>query len=401
MKLELFIAARYLFAKKSHNVINVISAISAIGLGIGTAALILILSIYNGFDTIIRNNLSDLDPDVLVCPREGRFFHPDELEFRSILADGRVDNVCTVLEDNVFVRYGEQQGVALAKAVDTEYETSSPLASHITEGYFRLHKGEVKMSVVGYSLAHSLCLHPRFATALEIWYPDRSGRISMTNPGSSLHRADTRPAGIFSIDSSTDAQLVIMPIETLRSLMNDENIASGVEIRLTDSSRKAVKRFISDHKNDGNFILKDRYQQHSAIYKMMKYEKMAIFIILIFVVIIVSFNIFGSLSMLVIEKRNDCSTLMAMGATPETVKRIFTLEGWMISLLGLAGGIAVGLGIIILQKFTGFVQMPGNYLVSAYPVELHLSDLILTIAAVAGIGLCISVLSSRNVKTNI
>ncbi|MBO6168915.1 MAG: ABC transporter permease [Bacteroidales bacterium] len=394
MNLPLFIARRYLFARKSHNVINVISAISAAGMAIGTAALILILSVYNGFDSLIKQNLGDLDPDLMMVHGDGAAkFVPDSLLLARLSSDPRVESVSRTLEDNVFLIYGEHQGLARAKGVEEVYTTHSRLASHIYEGSLQLHRGEIPMAIAGSTLAHKMGIHPRFVDMLEIYYPDRDASISISNPAASARCEKVLPAGLMSISSDTDAELLIVPLSIMESLLGSKKgEASGVEIRLLDNSRSSIRAFKKDYAEQCTLL--DSYEQHPTLFRMMKYEKAAVFFILLFVVIIVAFNIFGSLSMLIIEKKEDIATLQAMGASKRLIKRIFLLEGWLISLCGLLVGLAAGIILALLQQHLGIVKMPGNFLVSSYPVVLQLSDVLLTAAGVALIGLVVAFVSS-------
>lgn len=395
MKVALFIAGRYLFARKSHNVINVISAISAIGMAIGTAALILILSVYNGFDGIIRDNLSDLDPDVMLSAESGRFFVPADSLHTALTEDSRIAGISYILEDNVFLVYGDSQGLARAKGVDHRYQEQSGLASHIIDGDFLLHLGDMECAVTGSTLARNLGLRPRFVTPLAIYYPDKDSRVSISNPTASLRSRNVKPTGVFSISNDIDSGTIIVPLETMQTLCGGDDIVSSIEIRLKDGSPASVRDFLAHPPVDGPYMMADRYQQHPTIYKMMRYEKAAVFLILIFVVIIIAFNIFGSLSMLIIEKQEDMFTLKALGAGEGLIRKVFVLEGWMISLLGLAAGLATGILLSLAQQHFGLVRMPGSFLIEAYPVVLQGWDIILTAAGVAAIGLLIALAAAR------
>lgn len=405
MRLAPFIAGRYLFAKKSHNVINIISAISVIGMAIGTAALIIILSVYNGFDSLIKSMMSTVEPDLVITPSTGKTFIPEGEVYDWIYDRPEVLNMCCVLEENVFINYDGMQGLAVAKGVDWIYEEESPLAGHIRSGEFQLHKGDIPLTVVGVGLAYKMGINPRFLAPVEIYYPSRKGRISMSDPLSALRSTKVYPSGTFSLSEDVDNSLMIMPIESMRELLQYEEEVSGVEIRMTEGTSprttKEIQEEISRRLGDG-FVVKDRYQQNETLYKMMKYEKMATYLILIFVIIIIAFNIFGSLTMLIIEKENDIRILRSMGAESRLIRRIFVLEGWMISLTGLAGGIVAGISLALIQQHFGIIKMPGQYLVQAYPVILSWSDIAITIVGVAAIGYFIALLPvisrSRAVK---
>ena len=396
MDAGLFIAFRYLFAKKSHNVINVISAISAAGIAIGTAALILILSVYNGFDGIIRANLSDLSPDLLVTSADGGLFAPEGAGFDRLREDGRIVSFACVLEKNVFVTYGDRQGIARAKGVDRSYEESAPLASHVTAGTFSLHRGELAQVSVGAGMAYDMGINPRFLEHLVLHYPKDGTVNPLLGPSSALGSESLVVGSLFSVSSETDAGLIVVPIEVMRRLVGrgDGGVVSGVELRVSGGVDAARLRDEVSASLGPGFNVEDRYMQNSSLYKMMRYEKLAIFTILLFVVIIVAFNIFGSLSMLVVEKEDDIAMLRAMGARQSFVRRVFRLEGWMVSLCGLVCGLVCGVGLALLQQHFGFIKMPGGFFIQAYPVRLQLSDVVLTAAGVALIGFVIAFLSS-------
>ena len=398
MNLPWFIAGRYLFAKKSHNVINIISAISAIGMAIGTAALIIILSVYNGFDELVKSTLSNVEPDILVQTAKGKVFVPGESTLQELRSKPSVKECYLVLQDNVFVDYEEHQGIALAKGVDGNYEKESPLADHITNGTFSLHKGDLPQMVVGAGLAYKMGMNPAFLSSAEIYFPRRDRNFSLANPAASLESVRARPSGIFTVNQQIDDELMILPLDKMRQLLGYDDEVSGIEIRLTDpSSAKELKKTIKSVKKlmGADFKVLDRYRQNPSLYKMMRYEKAAIYLILIFIIIIIASNVFGSLTMLIIEKKEDIETFRSLGATDKMLRKTFTLEGWLISLLGLATGLVVGIGFALLQQRFGFIKMPGNFLVSAYPVILQWADIIVTVTGVAIIGYLIALIPVR------
>ena len=398
MHLPLFIARRYLFAKKSHNVINIISAISAVGMAIGTAALIIILSIYNGFDELVKSTLSNVEPDILISPAKGKVFIPNGETFDRIRQNPLIDEYDLILQENVFVDYDGHQGIAKAKGVDSAFEAESPLAEHITNGEFSLHKGQLPQMVVGAGLAYKMGMNPAFLASAELYFPIRDRNFSLANPAASIETVRMRPSGIFSVNQQIDDDLMIVPIEEMRKLLGYEEEVSGVEIRLAEgSTAKDIRSAIKDIQKElgPDFKVLDRFRQNTSLYKMMRYEKAAIFLILIFVIIIIALNIFGSITMLIIEKKDDIETYRSLGATDQMLRRTFTLEGWLISLLGLAAGLVVGIGFSLAQQHFGFIKMPGSFLVNAYPVILQWQDVLATIAGVALIGYIIALLPVR------
>ena len=395
MRLAPFIAGRYLFAKKSHNVINIISAISAIGMAVGTAALIMILSVYNGFDSLIRSMMSTVEPDLLITPASGKVFVPEGETYDWIYDQPEVLSMCCILEESVFISYDGSQGLAKAKGVDWIYEEETPLADNLRSGEFRLYKGDVPQAVVGGSLAYEMGISPRFISPIEIYYPSRTRRISIADPVSALESAKVFPSGIFSINDDVDKELMIVPIETMRKLLAYDEEVSAVEIRVADGTGKREIRTLQEEisKRLGeDFLVKDRYMQNEVLYKMMTYEKLATYLILLFVIIIIAFNIFGSLTMLIIEKEDDIRILRSMGADRKLIRRIFVLEGWMISLAGMVAGVVAGTVLALIQQHFGIIKMPGQFVVQAYPVILSWSDIAITAAAVAAIGYLIALL---------
>ena len=398
MHLPLFIARRYLFAKKSHNVINIISAISAVGMAIGTAALIIILSIYNGFDELVKSTLSNVEPDILITPAKGKVFVPEGEAFDRIKDNPLVGEYNLILQENVFVDYDGHQGIAKAKGVDSAFEAESPLAEHITNGEFSLHKGQLPQMVVGAGLAYKMGMNPAFLASAELYFPIRDRNFSLANPAASIETVRMRPSGIFSVNQQIDNDLIILPIEQMRKLLGYEEEVSGVELRLVEgSTAKDLRSAIKDIQKElgPDFKVLDRFRQNTSLYKMMRYEKAAIFLILIFVIIIIALNIFGSITMLIIEKKDDIETYRSLGATDKMLRRTFTLEGWLISLLGLAAGLVIGIGFSLAQQNFGFIKMPGSFLVNAYPVILQWQDVLATIIGVALIGYIIALLPVR------
>ena len=401
MRLAPFIAKRYLFARKSHNVINIISAISAIGMAIGTAALIIILSVYNGFDSLVRSLMSNVEPDLMITPVTGKTFVPEGKTYDWIYEQPAIKNMCCVLQEQVFINYDGKQSLAKAKGVDWIYEEESPIHNHIKEGEFKLHKGDIPMAAVGAGLAHEMGIRTHFLSPIEIYYPSRTRRISMANPAASIESINIWPSCLFSVNSDIDHDLIILPIEQMRELLEYKDEVSAVEIRTMDGTSAKDQQKLQEEiasRLGPDFKVRNRFQQNESLYKMMKYEKMAIYMILIFVIIIIAFNIFGSLTMLMIEKREDIMTLRSMGAGESLIRRIFILEGWMISLSGLAAGMILGIGFSLLQQHFGFIKMPGHFVVQAYPIILSWSDILITAAGVALIGYLIALIPTASLR---
>lgn len=443
MRPELYIARRYLVARKSLGVIHAISTLSAIGMAVGTAALILILSVYNGFDRVIEQSLSDLAPDVLVTPATGKFFVPSGPAFDALLEDPRVEQICSVVEEQVFVAYGGRQQLARAKGVDAVYEAESRLADHVVEGVFALHDGALPQAAMGVALAREMGIRPHFVDPLILYYPRRGARIPLAGPAAALGSVKLHPAALLSVNATTDEELIVVPIDQMQTLLGLDNQISGIELRLASNSSLSNQAVTSSTKQDANpsnqavspsanrtasptannrglsssrtgrkflrelqellgpdFLVQDRVQQQPALYKMMRYEKLAIYLILLFVVIIIASNIFGSLSMLSISKRGDMETLRALGANDRLVRRIFVWEGWLVSLTGLAAGLIVGVALTLAQQHFGLVKMPGGFFLQAYPVVLQPADILWTALGVAAVGFAVSLLAAPRPTSN-
>ena len=399
MRLASFIAGRYLFARKSHNVINVISAISVVGMAIGTAALTIILSIYNGFDSLVRDMMGNLEPDILITPSKGKVFVPEGECYDWIYAQESVASMCTVLQEQVFISYDGHQGVAIAKGMDATAQEESPIRENIRDGKFEFRHGDIPEGVVGVGLAYKMGINPRFLAPIQLYYPSRTRKLSPSSPSSSIEYINIWPSGLFSINSEIDNSYILLDIDKMRELLeySGEEV-SAVEIRMKDGCEaRELKRVIDgiSERLGEDFTVSDRFRQNESLYKMMKYEKASIYLILIFVILIIGLNIHASLSMLIIEKREDIATLRAMGAGEKLIRRVFVLEGWFISLLGLAIGLLMGLAFCLLQQRFGLISMPGNFVIQAYPVVLKGSDLLITTFSVAILGYLIAAFTER------
>jgi ABC-type lipoprotein release transport system permease subunit len=370
-------------------------------MAIGTAALIIIMSVYNGFDSLIKSMMGNVEPDLMITPATGKVFVPEGEVYDWIYDQEAVVNMSCVLQEQVFISYDGKQGLAKARGVDWIYEEETPLREHLVEGEFRLHKGDIPLAAVGASLAYELGLSPRFLAPVEVYFPARDRKISTSNPFASLESIKVWPSCTFAVNADVDSELMILPIEKMRELLEYDDEVSAIELRLTtgtgEKEAARLQEEISARLGSG-FNVKDRFQQNESLYKMMKYEKAAIYMILLFVIIIIAFNIFGSLSMLIIEKKSDIETLRSLGAQDSLIRRIFVLEGWLISLIGMGAGLVTGIAFALMQQHFGFIKMPGHFTVQAYPIIISFSDILLTVAGVAVIGYIIALLPTASLS---
>ena len=399
MNLPLFVAKRYLFAKKSHNVINIISLISAVGIAIGTTALVVVLSVYNGFEGLVKGIYSTYEADLVIEPARGKFFTPEGEGFDAVWGDERVKSVSEVLQENVFLTYAGRQSVAVLKGVDSVYLSKPHLDESVVEGEFALKVKGVDHAVVGRGLARELGLRPHFLDALEVYYPRRDADdiLLMMNPMASLSKEILFPSGVVKGDQNVEKSHLFVSIEKARSLLDCSGEVSSLEIIIREGEDvDAVQAKFEEALGEG-YMVKNRYQQNETIYKMMTYEKVAVYMILLFIIIVVSCNVFGSLTMLIIEKTDDIHTLESMGASHKLIRNIFALEGWLITFLGMICGVVLGVILCWIQQYFGVIKMPGSFIVNSYPVVVNWIDIVITVVGVSLVGFIITALPAWRV----
>lgn len=377
MNLKLFIARRYLFSTNKQNVINIISAISMIGVAVGTAALIVVLSVFNGFDNLIQMLFNSFDPDLKITLAEGKTFIPESKEFDKIRKLKSIIYFTEVLEENVLLKYEDKLHPATIKGVTKEYTKTTGIDTMIVQGSFFLEKNNIDYAVVGQGIAYYLSMGLNFVAPIVVYVPKRTKSIAV-NAENAFNRKILYPSGIFSIQQDFDVKYLIADITFVRDLLNYKSAVSAIELKLiTESDIKEVKNEVKSILGE-KFIVKDRYEQHELFYKIMKSEKWAIFLILSFILLIASFNIIGSITMLIIDKKNDIFTLNSLGADQATIHKIFLYEGWFISILGSFIGLILGGLICWAQIRYGFVRLEGSgsFIIDAYPVAYKAIDFV-------------------------
>ena len=389
MKTAFYIARRYLISKKSVNVINIISGISIAGVTVGTFALIVILSVFNGLDTSIKSLFSSFDPDIKITAAKGKSFEVKEVDFEAIKGLNGIASVTPVVEEDALLRYGDRQYFATIKGVPVNYSETSRLdTSCITSGRFLLEAKQIPYAVVGQGVAYYLSVGLNFTDPVHIYTLKKgvNGRPSLAN---ALNHNTIYASGIFANQQEIDSKYVLVPFGYAQELFQMGTRVSAVELGLKEGvSGESVQPEISRILGE-KFVVKTQFEQHELFYRVMKSEKWAIFIILGFILIIASFNILGSLSMLIIDKKADIAILQSMGANQKLVRTIFLFEGWMISLAGAVFGLILGILICWIQIKYGFLKIPGNegsFIFSSYPVEIRLGDLAAIFLLVTGIG---------------
>ncbi len=387
MNLPLFVARRYLFAKKSSNAINIISAISVSGVTVGTMALVIILSVFNGFDDLVKSLFNSFDPDLKVSLVEGKTFVPSEEKLKSLSSMPGVAAFTKVVEENALIRYGDKQLPATIKGVDKNYLKVSGLDSMVVEGEFVLNEKGIDYAVVGMGISYYLSMGLGFINPLTVYMPQKSEGYSV-DPASAFNTYNIHPRGIFTIEQEYDEKYIIVPYRFAAKLLNDSLSVSAIEVKLNKSANNEFLHKQIQKLFGSEFSVKNRYQQKEIFYKIMKYEKWAIFFILSFILMVASFNIIGSLSMLIIEKKKDIVTFQSLGADKNLIRRIFLHEGLMISGFGAVVGTLLGVLICWIQLRFGIVKLSGSgsFIIDAYPVAIKFSDIIFSFLTVLGIG---------------
>jgi lipoprotein-releasing system permease protein len=379
VNLSVYIAKRYLFAKKSRNAINIIS--------VGTMALIIILSVFNGLEGMVSKIFNTFDPDISITAAEGKVFTPDSISLLRLSEINGIAAYSLTLEDNVALRYGERQYIATIKGIDDKYIDVSNIDSSMYEGEFLLKtKNNQPQAVVGLGVAKYLGVNVNFITPVSIWVPRRTGGNSI-NPENALIHKYIFPSGIFEVEQEYDSKYLFVPIDFCRELLEYQTEISSIEIKLKDyltepDVRKDVEKIFGK-----NFLIKNRMEQQDIFYKVMRSERLAIFFILTLIIIIASFNIIGSLTMLIIEKERDIEILKSLGADNNLIRKIFIFEGWLISILGALAGLVLGFIICWLQEHYGLIKLNSESLImQSYPVVMKLRDFIIVPVTVLIIG---------------
>lgn len=387
MNLPFFIAKRYLVSKKKQNIINIISGISVVGIIVGTMALVIVLSVFNGFSSLISTFFSSFDPDLKITAVEGKMFNPHDFPFDKIKKLPGVAHYSEVIEEVALLKYGGQQYVATVKGVPDNYNTYTGIDSMIVDGDFMLEKQGIEYAVVGQGVAYNLGLGLTFIDPIRIFVPKKGKQVSM-NLARSINQDYIYPSGVFSILEEVDSKYIIVPFEFAAKLFESKNQVSAVELAVEpDASENKIQEEITELLGN-DFQIKNKYQQHDLIYKTMKSEKWAAYLILVFILLVASFNILSNLTMLIIDKKEDLFILRGMGANAKTIRQVFLFNGWMISFAGAVIGSLLGVFVCWLQIKYGFITLPGagSFVISAYPVKIVFTDILLVFSAVLSIG---------------
>jgi lipoprotein-releasing system permease protein len=392
MNFPFYIARRYLFSKKSTNAINVISGISVIGVAVATMAMVVTLSVFNGFHDLVASFLTSFDPQLKVTPVKGKTAAADNPKLTAIKELPQIDVVTECVEDQALAIYNDRQAMVTVKGVDDNFDQ----LTHIDEillgdGEFELHAADMHYGILGVRLAEILGTGFAYDRPLKIYAPRREGQLDMTNPEEGFIEDELySPNVLFCVrQAKYDKNYIITSLPFARRIFEQQGMVSSLELRLKPNSNfESVKSEIQ--KIAGNeFYVKDRFEQQDETFKIMKIEKLIAYFFLTFILIVACFNIIGSLSMLIIDKRDDVVTLRNLGATDKQITQIFLFEGRLISSIGAVIGIALGLLLCWIQQVYGVVKLgssSGAFVVNAYPVSVHPEDVVIVFLTVLVVG---------------
>ena len=392
MNSPLYIAKRYLFSKKSTNAINVISVISVIGVAVATMALVIVLSVFNGFHDLVATFFTNFDPQLEVVPTQGKTAPSDDPLLAKMKALPAVDVATESVEDQALALYKGQQAMVIVKGVDDNFDQLTHVKDILFgDGTYSLHAGNLQYGIMGIRLAAALGTGARFGDYLRIYAPQKEGQFDAANPTQAfVVDSLLSPGVVFAVNQSKyDKNYIIAPIAFARNLFGQQGRLSSLEFRLKNGSDlDAVKKEMQSI-GGSKYKVMDRFEQQADTFKIMQIEKYIAYIFLTFILIVACFNIIGSLSMLIIDKKNDVTTLLNLGANEHQISRIFLFEGWLISAFGAIIGIGLGLLLCWLQQQYGFVSLgnsSGTFIVNAYPVSVHYTDVSLIFVTVLSVG---------------
>ena len=358
------------------------------GVTVGTMALIIVLSVFNGFDKVIKSLISSFDPDLKITLVEGKTFDPAEASKDFLFKLEGVSGISEVLEENTLVLYDKRQYIATMKGVDENYIKVTGIDSMIIDGSYVLEKNDRPYAVLGQGVAYFLRVGLTFTNPLILYVPQRTVEINLINPSEAFNKFAIYPSGIFSIEQEYDSKYIILPLNIVRDLLNYKEEVSALEIKITPGINPVKVQQTIKNQLGNKFEVKTRFEQNEVFYKIMKSEKWSIFMILTLILLIASFNIVGSLTMLIIDKRNDIATLSSLGADTNSIRKIFLFEGCLISITGSFIGIILGTAIAFIQEQFGLIRLggSGSFVIDAYPVDIRILDIFLVWITVLFIG---------------
>ena len=398
MSLPSKIAWRYLVAKKGHQAVNIISIVAVCGVVVATAALICVLSVFNGFRGLIMGRLAMLDPQIAITATVGKTVDDADSIISAVEDLPGVERAVPVIEDQALAIYAQLQMPVRLKGVPDDYNTMNDMDSVIVDGEWKLRDQVSRYAVAGAGPAIRLMVRPDFLGMVRLYAPQRQGRVNIANPMGAFRQDSLFVSGIFQLQqNSYDADLIYVPLEMARGLFDYDTQATQIEVKLSPgASESQVMKAIGQAIGSG-YQVKNRLMQQREAYRLVNIEKWMAFLLLAFILIIATFNVISTLSLLIIEKDSSIATLRALGANDSQISRIFVLQGWLITLVGAITGVIAGLILCLCQQQFGWLRLsgdPANMIISAYPVQVQGTDVLITLALVAAVGLLTSMVTA-------
>lgn len=391
MNFSFYIARRYLFSKKSHNAVNIISCISVCGVALATMAMVCTLSVFNGFQDLVSTFFTAFDPELKVMPAVGKVFDGQDPRVLSIRQMPKIEVCSESLEDNAMVQYQGRQVMAVIRGVEDNFDSLTPIDSILFgRGELILHDEVANYAIPGIQLLSALGTGIRFLDPLEVYAPKRGAKVNIANPSTAFTTGNLFSSGLTFVvgQEKYDNAYILTSLDFARQLFRYTTEISALNLKLkAGEDVETVKRML-EKRLGKEFVVQDRYEQQEDTFRIMKIEKLVSYLFLIFILLIACFNIVGPLSMLIIDKRNDVMSLRNMGANDRQITRIFLLEGYMISCFGAVSGVVLGILLCFLQQQFGLISLgsSGSFVVEAYPVSVHAGDVILILLTVLAIG---------------
>lgn len=391
MNFSFYIARRYLFSKKSHNAVNIISCISVCGVALATMAMVCTLSVFNGFQDLVSTFFTAFDPELKVMPAVGKVFDGQDPRVLSIRQMPEIEVCSESLEDNAMVQYQGRQVMAVIRGVEDNFDSLTPIDSILFgRGELILHDEVANYAIPGIQLLSALDTGIRFLDPLEVYAPKRGAKVNIANPSTAFTTGNLFSSGLTFVvgQEKYDNAYILTSLDFARQLFRYTTEISALNLKLkAGEDVETVKRML-EKRLGKEFVVQDRYEQQEDTFRIMKIEKLVSYLFLIFILLIACFNIVGPLSMLIIDKRNDVMSLRNMGANDRQITRIFLLEGYMISCFGAVSGVVLGILLCFLQQQFGLISLgsSGSFVVEAYPVSVHAGDVILILLTVLAIG---------------
>ena len=391
-----------MFAKKQFNAIHIITAISSVAVGVVTAAMVCVLSVMNGFGVMVEQLFSQFDPDLRITAQKGKSFSISEEKKDELLGLPSVDLLSESITETALVYFEDKQMPVQLQGVDAEFDELTGIEQIITDGHYEVYDGAFDRAVLGQGLAWKLGIGARFVSGIEVYAPKREGKVNMLRPDANFNRETCFIAGTFAVNQQKyDDNLMLVDIDLTRRLLDyDSTEVTALQVAVAEGySVKQAKKEIVSVLGEG-YAVQDRYEQQEDFFRILRVEKLLTTLLLVFILLIATFNGIGSLSMLIIDKQQDIRTLSHLGASEKMIRRVFVLEGWMVNALGALGGLVVGLVVCLLQEHLGLLKL-GNgveYVIEAYPVAVQGWDIVMVVVVVLALGAISSWIPARRIK---